>query len=220
MSDDRRPSVPEGHVRLRDQQGALTRLAILRAARVVFARRGFARASIRELAEEAGVAVQTIYATFGSKAGLLAGLPDLIDEESGIHDVIAERDRTSEPGELIRLFVRLVRRVWSVCGDIMRLLRDNAAQPEVGAAYGEAMRRHRFGLEWTAGRIAEASALRPGLSAGRAADIMEAVLVLEVADVLVGKRGWSWDEYEEWAVSVLSWQLLRERSRPGGSDDF
>jgi len=202
------PSIPDGHVRLRDQQGALTRRTILRAARGVFAEHGFDRVSVRTLAEAAGVAVQTIYSTFGSKAGVLIGLPDLVDEESGIHDLIAQRDRTSDPVELLRLFARLVRQVWQNCGDVMRLLRNNVAHPEVAAAWTESMRRHRFGLDWTAERLDAAGALRNGLTVARAADVMQALFSLESADILVGSREWTWDEYEDWVVSVLTSQLL------------
>ena len=53
---------------LREQHAAVTRRAILQAARELFAEQGFANTTVKVLAERAGVAVQTIYATFGSKA--------------------------------------------------------------------------------------------------------------------------------------------------------
>ena len=51
------------------EDAAVTKRAILHAARQLFAEQGFANATVKGLAERAGVAVQTIYATFGSKAG-------------------------------------------------------------------------------------------------------------------------------------------------------
>ena len=63
-------------VRLRDQHEAVTKRVILRAARTRFAERGYAGTSVKDIAAEAEVAVQTLYATFGSKSGVLLGLVD------------------------------------------------------------------------------------------------------------------------------------------------
>jgi len=46
---------------------------ILEAARIVFARRGL-DAEVREIAEEAGVGIGTLYRHFGSREGLLMAL--------------------------------------------------------------------------------------------------------------------------------------------------
>jgi AcrR family transcriptional regulator len=68
----------------REQMAQQTRRDILRAARRLFAERGYAATSINDIAEEAGVAIQTIYARLGSKRGMLLALIDLIDEEAGL----------------------------------------------------------------------------------------------------------------------------------------
>src|SRR5262245_27927254 len=54
----------------RRAQAAQTRLDILNVARELFPRRGYAGTTINEVAAAAGVAVETIYRAFGSKATL------------------------------------------------------------------------------------------------------------------------------------------------------
>jgi AcrR family transcriptional regulator len=98
-----------GIVRLRDRREALTLRTILTAARGLFAEHGYARTPIRLIAREAGVAPQTIYAHLGSKAGVLAGLVDLLDDEAGIPDLVAEAEAVDDPAELLGLLARAAR---------------------------------------------------------------------------------------------------------------
>ena len=93
---------------LREQHAAVTRRAILQAARELFAEQGFANTTVKGLAERAGVAVQTIYATFGSKAGVVMGLVDLLDEEAGVEVIHADIQRTDDPREMLRLTARIL----------------------------------------------------------------------------------------------------------------
>jgi len=100
---------------------------------------------------------------------VLAGLPDLIDDEAGVFDIVARRDAATDAGDLLALSARLDRQVWQQCGDVIRLMRTNAsAQSDVRAAFDESMRRHRFGIEWTVGKLRDMGQLRPGLSVERA----------------------------------------------------
>src|SRR5260221_12748967 len=60
------------------------RREILRAARRLFAEHGYASTSVQQVAEESGVAVQTIYSSVGLKAAPVPALHDLIHEEADI----------------------------------------------------------------------------------------------------------------------------------------
>src|SRR4051812_5901525 len=62
---------------LRREQAARTRQRILDAAADLFIGKGYGATSIRSIAEAAGVAPDTVYATFGSKARLLSALIDV-----------------------------------------------------------------------------------------------------------------------------------------------
>ena len=58
----------------RREQAAATRAAILDAALKLFEQQGYAATSVGAIAEEAGVALKTVYAVFGTKRGLLVAL--------------------------------------------------------------------------------------------------------------------------------------------------
>lgn len=75
-------AVPDGGRRpyrsaRRQQQAAQTRALVLAAAASLFADRGWYATGMREIAKEAGVAVETVYASFGSKTELLVSAIDV-----------------------------------------------------------------------------------------------------------------------------------------------
>ena len=71
----------------RARQAARTRDEILGAARALFAERGYANTSVKEVAARADVSVQTVYDSVGSKAELVRHLNDHIDAEAGIGQI-------------------------------------------------------------------------------------------------------------------------------------
>jgi AcrR family transcriptional regulator len=198
-----------GVVRLRDQREALTRHTILSAARELFAEHGYAATPVRLLAQKAGVAPQTIYATYGSKAGVLAGLPDLLDEEAGVTDLFRARTTTHDPTELLGLLARIARQIRERCGDIVKVLHSGAAvDSDIADTLAEAHRRQRLGVEEILERVHSAGALRSDLTVSRAADVATALMTHGVCDTLVDRSRWSYDEYEEWLTATLTTLLL------------
>src|SRR4029077_11086803 len=59
---------------LRKQQASQTRMRILDAAQRLFAEKGYPASTVEAIAGAAGVAVDTVYAAFGSKRGVLRAL--------------------------------------------------------------------------------------------------------------------------------------------------
>jgi AcrR family transcriptional regulator len=198
-----------GVVRLRDRREALTLRTILTAARGLFAERGYARTPIREIAKQAGVAPQTIYAHFGSKAGVLTGLVDLMDEEAGLPELMAEAETTTDPVELLGLLARASRQVRERCGDIVAMLGSGAAvDPEIAATQAEGARRNRLGVAMVIGHITKyGHSVDP-----RAVDIAVALMSGGVHDSLVGDAGWSHEDYEAWLAGTLVAVVLRVQS--------
>lgn len=70
VKSDVQPSRPSAS--WRQQQAAATKDRIAEAARLLFATRGYGATSIDSIATEAGVAVRTVYTTFGSKREILS----------------------------------------------------------------------------------------------------------------------------------------------------
>jgi AcrR family transcriptional regulator len=201
-----------GVVRLRDRREALTLRTILGAARALFAERGYARTPVRLLAERAGVSPQTIYAHFGSKAGVLGGLVDLLDEEAGLPDLVAAADGVDDPAALLALLARAARQVRERCGDIVAILRSGAAaDPDIAATEAEGARRNRLAVDLVVERIRAGG--HPVVD--RAGDVVVALMSLGVHDSLVRDGGWSPDEYEDWLARTLVAAVLSTDAAPG-----
>ena len=207
MSSDDIP----GAARLREHHASTTRGVILRAARRLFAEYGFSGTPIRLLAKESGVAVQTIYATFGSKAGVLRSLPDTIDQEAGLYEIAEQIDHTSVPREKLALFARLRRQFSERCGDIIDSLHAGAAsEPMLAETLAVGLQRRRDAVSRIIERITELGMLRENLTPGRAVDVVCAMATDEVCDSLVKQSGWSFDEYELWLSDTISMLVLRD----------
>lgn len=199
--------------RLREQHNEVTRQTILESARRLFAEKGYTGASMKAMAELSGVAVQTIYSTFGSKGGVLAAMVQLVEQESGVHQTSEEMRQTTNPQEAVALFARQRRLIRQRCGDIIRILRTGASvDDEVAAVWSEGMRGRRVGLGKMMERVREHGALKSELTPQRAADIAAALVTDEVCDVLVEHGGWSFDEYESWLRETMATLLLNPTS--------
>ena len=201
---------PPSRATLREQHTALTRSVILDVARRQFAARGFAAAAVRPIAQEAGISLQTLYSTFGSKQGLLLALVDTVREQTGGPEAREHVMLAEDADELIERAASLRRRILEECGDIIVTFREGAAgDPDVAAAYEAGQRRMHEGLDRMCGRLQALGALRPGLTRRKAADQMAALCVAEIYEELTGPRsGWSPDEYERWLHDRLREVLL------------
>jgi AcrR family transcriptional regulator len=82
----------------RDERKALTRASLIEAGRAVFARRGFHRASLEEIAEEAGYSTGAVYSNFAGKEDLfLAVLDEHISRRlRAVEAAVAQADTPQE----------------------------------------------------------------------------------------------------------------------------
>lgn len=202
--------------RIRQRHADMTRRAILDVARELFLRDGYANTPIRRLAEQAGVAVPTIYATFGSKPAVLMGLLDRLDNEL-IEPIARQLMQTEEPAEVLGLVARLERAGRESAGDVLRLVMQAAAsEPEVEQVWQEGLDRHREGIDRVCGRLAAGGHLRTGLTLEDAIAATLALTSMEAYDELVNHRGWSHDRYEAWLATALRSALLDEAAPSRG----
>ena len=58
---------------------------------------GYAATSVKDIAAQAGVSVQTVYDSVGSKADLVRRLNDLIDVEAGVGEIAMTIPTTTDP---------------------------------------------------------------------------------------------------------------------------
>jgi AcrR family transcriptional regulator len=198
----------------REQMAQQTRADILRAARRLFAERGYAATSINDIAEEAGVAIQTIYARLGAKRGILLALIDLIDEEAGVGSLAVEVTSAGTPLAALRAEVRLTRSVQEQCGDIIEALFTAAgAEPELADAVAEGQRRHREGARITIDRIQALEGLRNDVTPERARALLALSTNHEAWRELTRAYDLDWDPAEDWLVDALSRALLARRHK-------
>src|SRR5687767_6707112 len=186
MSDKGTPS-------LRERRAQLTRDEILRAARRLFAERGYARTSVRDIARTAGVSAQTIYDSVGSKQALVSSLNDLIDTEAGIAGLARAAADSEDPRELAATNARITRSILEHCSDIVHaLVTGAAAEPELAAVLAEGQRRHTAGARRIVERLGELDALADA-DPEAAAATLGAITDIRFALVLKESYGWSPD---------------------------
>jgi AcrR family transcriptional regulator len=199
---------------VREEQAALTRTRILEAAADLFAAQGYGGTTIREIAKDAGVVPETVYANFGSKARLLTALLDLrlapegqasILDRPEAHAMREEPDRR----QLLRLFARDYAAMSERVRPVSEILRTaKAVEPEIALVRDE-IEGHRFVYMRTIAQWLEALGdLRVPLD--RAAEIIWALASPDVGRMLCDVRGWSRDQYAEWLEDTLAHALLRE----------
>jgi AcrR family transcriptional regulator len=200
----------------RQRQAQLTRDDILGAARSLFAERGYAATTIRDIAQAAGVSAQTVYDSVGPKQALVARLNDLVDAEAGIAALGAAGVEATDPRDVLAASARIARSIVEHCGDILRaLVTGAAAEADLAGVLAEGQRRHVSGATMLAGRLHALGALAEGVDVEAAAATLAAISDVRVALMLRDDYGWSLDRIEGWIASSASTLLLADPAARG-----
>jgi AcrR family transcriptional regulator len=193
----------------------LARAAVVEAARFLFLGRGYVATTMEAISERSDVPAATVYRLFSSKLGILKALLDISvagDDEAGplagrpqVQALLADPDHRSQ----LAGFAAITRGIMARTEPVYRILASAAhSDPEAATLLAEQTRHRRQGQGGIARFLAQAGALRPGLRERRAADIIYALMSPEVYRLLVGDRGWSPEQYQEWLGGTLIDQLL------------
>src|SRR5260221_13453501 len=102
-------------------QAQQTRRDIVDAARRLFAQRGYSVTSVKDIAAEAGVSVETIYDSVGRKPELLVALNDAIHESARAGDIVGRAMAEGTTDTLIALSPPITREIITNAGDIVRI---------------------------------------------------------------------------------------------------
>jgi AcrR family transcriptional regulator len=184
--------------KLRDRRTQLTRDEILSAARRLFAERGYARTSVRDIARAAGVSPQTVYDSIGSKSDLVARLNDLIDAEAGVPDLADAMAESDDPSYVAETSARITRAILTHCSDILRTLVAGAAdEPDLARVLEEGHRRHLAGARRVVERLHHLRALPRRTDLDEVAQSLAAVSDFRIALVLHDSYGCPLDRVEE-----------------------
>jgi AcrR family transcriptional regulator len=203
------------HSPKRERQARQTREQIIDAARRLFARDGFAKTTVEAIAREAGVSAQTVYASVGSKRGIVLALLDRMEAEGGNEELRQELGASDDPREQLRAIVRFNRQLFERGRDVLDVVMAARADPDVEAfgRAGEARRREgqaRWVRAW-----AEAGVLRPNLNQREAADVLWALTGPELYWLFAVNSGWPGSRFERWLFGTLESQLFGETSPSG-----
>jgi AcrR family transcriptional regulator len=199
----------------RQAQARETRQQILAAARVLFIMRGFTGTTMEAIAQEAGVAVETVYTSFGNKRTLLARLVDRAvggdDETVQILDRPGPQQSKSEPDQRrqLHMFAAGIAEIMERVGPLFGVMRAAATtEPEIAALLNGLLsaRRENMGtfVQW----LAQNGPLRPGLSEGEATDTVWTLTSAEIHHLLTVDRGWPAERYIKWLGDTLVLVLL------------
>lgn len=206
----------------RDELARRNREAAIDAAERQFLERGYAATSIASVAEEAGVSVQTIYKVFGGKSGLVRAIYErgLLGRGAGpaFDRSDAMRAREADPRKIMREWGVLTAEVASVLTPIRLLMRDAAvSDPEMAALVKETETSRLDRARHHARFLQERGYLRGGVTRREATDVLWVCTSVELFNLLVTQRGWSFSRFGRFVSDFMIASLLPPPVEASGS---
>jgi AcrR family transcriptional regulator len=196
----------------RAQQAAETRASVLAAATRLFGERGWSATGMRDVAREAAVSVETVYAGFGTKNDLLMAAIDVAVvgdaepvplDQRAVFAALGHGNRDQRVRAAARLVTSIHRRTAGV----------NHALREAAASDPDLDRQMRQREEGRRSNVEEGMSLVTGRRvSAREVDALWAVLDIGVYRLLTDLRGWTDDQYEAWAADAID-RLLEDGRR-------
>ena len=197
---------------LRREQAQLTRERILDAARALFVQRGYPAVTMQEIAGEAAVAYQTVYAQFGTKLRLALELcASEFPHVGPTVAMLAEAEAASDPVAWLRMLGPFARRLYEPCAEILRFMRESG-DPELLARYREIGQGRLAHLRELGPQLERCGRLQPGLSGVEAVGVVWTLAGPETYEQLVLEQGWTPDRFERWLGPALEDLLLTPAS--------
>ena len=199
----------------RAERARQTRRRMLDSARVLFVGDGYAATTMDHIAQHAGVAVQTLYYTFRTKGQLLCEVVEVT--AAGEEDAPPVRQRawvqemlTATSGQrVLALAVEHGADIFVRAAPLWPAVAAATGDPYVARYWRDVAADRRAGQARMVARLDELGALRQGLDAHRATDIVVVLFGHDVFRSLVREAGWSVAEYKNWLLTTLAQQLLQ-----------
>jgi TetR/AcrR family transcriptional regulator, regulator of cefoperazone and chloramphenicol sensitivity len=198
--------------RLRAEQVEQTRLRIRQAARGLFERHGFADTTIAQIAEAAGVAVPTVYATYRSKGGVVGAMLEELEEGADEAGWEVRLRAETDPVQQLHLFVTLLLTMFESGASVLRAARDARNDPDVAAMVAQGDASRLGGITELAEHWAQLGALRPGLEVSEAAQSLWLLTSAEQYLLATDHLGWEPARYERWLSSLAVHAVLGDRT--------
>lgn len=184
--------------RPRNRRSRRSRAALLDAAWRLIEERGAEAVTMEQVAQEAGVTRRAVYLHFPSRAefftALLNHIDEVLDLRGSIAPIVAAPDGPSALDAWATHVARYHARIRPVAQAV-----DRARRTDEGAAalWSRAMTNWHRACRALAGRLAEEGLLSAPWTAETAADLLWALMSVDLLEDLVEDRGWSLERYAE-----------------------
>lgn len=189
----------------RQEQALATRHRILEAARRLLARGTYSSVTMADIADEAGVAYQTVYATFGTKVRLAEALVEAgFSHIPSAMQLFENMFESPDVEDWFRTASHATRLILEPCADLVRFIRQSG-DPGLLAGYQEReqIRYDAIANSGFVDRLLERHSLKAHLSPSEAVAVIWAMAGAELYNQLVFGQGWSPARYEEWLAGAV-----------------
>jgi AcrR family transcriptional regulator len=200
---------------LREQTAEQTRRAILDAAHARLTEHGYAGLTMRAVAADAGVALDTVYAAVGRKPVLVRLLIETAISGTDTAVAAAERDYVQQiraadnARDKLALYAAAVTRIHQRLAPLVSALRAAApSHPELAALWTEIAGRRARNMRAFADDLLATNELRSDLNRERIADIIWSMNAPEYYTLLTHDRGWTPDQFQHWLTEAWTRLLL------------
>jgi len=214
MSDPVKPPRRAYDSSRRRAQADETRRAVVRAARDLFVEQGYGRTTVPDIARRAGVSVETVYASVGTKAELLHKAWDITvggdEEEVLLHErpeVLAFR---AEPDLARRLMMHAAfatRTAQRIAPFQLMVQAASGADPAAAEMLAEMGRQRLAGIGVMAAEAARTGQL--AVSEEECLDVVWSTTDGMLWHRLVVERGWTNERFADWLGRVWIAQLVK-----------
>jgi AcrR family transcriptional regulator len=210
-------SAPRPRTSRSDQRRA-TRRRIIDAAAALFIEHGYATTTLEQMAERAGVAVQTVYFHYGNKRTLLKEAVDLA--AAGDDEPVAVLERpwneamhaADDIDEVLAIWARNGAEIFERIAPIMGVVRDAAVvDAEMAEQWATNEDQRLTAFRELATLLDDRGDLRADLDVEQATDLVFALNSVEVYLLLTRGRGWATEQWERWLTDTLRASLVEPR---------
>ncbi|GAB3727598.1 TetR/AcrR family transcriptional regulator [Amycolatopsis oliviviridis] len=185
------------HSPRRARDAAETRRDILRAATDLFSANGYARVTVADIAKEAGVAPQTVYASTGGKSDVLHRIIGESIEKTDSATVVEAVRRTGDLAEAVAMVAHGTRLGNENSQQVIEILFAALPVHEDGELlWRQSTTPYRQALTSIAETLRDKGFLAADVS--HATDVLWFCFGFNAWRTLVKECGWTWDESERW----------------------
>ena len=203
---------------LRARRASDTREAILLSAYAAFTTRGYSATTMADVASAAGVAVDTIYATVGTKTALLRLLIDTaISGAAAVdapeRDYVRHIEAAGSAAEKLSLYVDAITGIVPRLSPLLSAIRT-AGDADATALWSGISARRAANMRLFAASLRRTGEIRSDLDDATIADTVWTLCAPETYELLVYTGGWSPAKYATWLRDALERLLLERSTRP------